>query len=156
MTNFPPRWFIGSNVITTVGRSLEFDAANNAIWQKTPDKALFKTTFDPTVSLGGTRISSTNVQAASNFPVGLMGVGLDLTHKLAAGVFFNSSSTADTLNLYDITDLNAPSLLSQYNFPTSPRIANANSISQTFFKNDLLFTIDIGDARAGGENILRQ
>lgn len=142
MTNFPARWFISSNVITTVGRSLEFDAGNNAVWEKAPDKGVFKTTFDPTVSLGGTRISSANVLVASNFPVGLMGVGLDLTDNLAAGVFSGSAATADTLNLYDISNLSSPALLSQYDFPTPPHIANANFISQTFFKNGLLFTID--------------
>jgi len=35
-----------------------------------------------------------------------------------------------------------PVLLDQYSFPTAPRTANNNRISQTFFKNDLLFTFD--------------
>src|SRR5439155_18733680 len=43
---------------------------------------------------------------------------------------------------YDISNLSSPLLLSQSDFPTAPHIANANFISQTFFKNDLLFTID--------------
>ena len=51
-----------------------------------------------------------------------MGVGLDLAGNLAAGVFSNSTSTADSVNLYDITNLNSPTLLAQYDFPTSPRI----------------------------------
>src|SRR5262249_8063874 len=67
---------------------------------------------------------------------------LDLTRKLAAGVFSNNPSSADNLNLYDISDSNAPVLVNQYSFPTSPRTANNNRISQTFFKNDLLFTLD--------------
>jgi gamma-glutamyltranspeptidase/glutathione hydrolase len=142
MTNFSSRWFMTTNFASTVGRSLEFDLANNAIWQKGPDQALFKTVFDPAVSLGGTRISSANVLVASNFPAGLMGVGLDLTRNLAAGVFSNSTATADSLNFYDISNVNAPSLLSQYDFPTIPRAANGNRITQTFFKNDLVFTLD--------------
>src|SRR5262249_16263837 len=119
-----------------------FDLTNNAIWQKDPDKPVFKVSYNPSVSLGGTRISATNVLVLTNFPTGLMGIGLDLTRKLAAGVFSNSPATADTLNLYDIGNSNAPVLLAQYSFPTSPRNGNNNRISQTFFKNDLLFTID--------------
>ena len=142
MTNFTARWFISSNVLTIIGRSLEFDGANNATWEKPPDKSVVKTIFDPTASLGGTRISSTNVSGITGFPVGLMGMGLDLTHNLAAGVFSNSPSAADSLNFYDISNSNAPVLLAQYDFPTTPRIANANYISQTFFKNGLLFSID--------------
>src|SRR5438552_19060612 len=70
MTNFFSRWFSTTNFATTVGRSLEFDRVNNAIWQKAADKGLFKVGFDPSVGLGGTRISSSNALAASNFPVG--------------------------------------------------------------------------------------
>jgi gamma-glutamyltranspeptidase/glutathione hydrolase len=142
MTNFTARWFITTNYSTTVGRSLEFDQTNNAMWQKGPDRTLSKATFNPSISLGGTRISSTNVLALTNFPVGLMGVGLDLTRNLAAGVFSNSTSTADTLNLYDISNPSSPLLIWATNFPISPRVANGNQISQTFFKNDLVFTID--------------
>src|SRR5262249_48568095 len=142
MTNFSARWFVTTNFADTVGRSLEFDLTNNAIWQKGPDKPLIKVSYNPSVSLGGTRISATNVLALTNFPTGLLGVGLDLTRKLAAGVFSNSQLGADTLNLYDISNSNAPVLVQQYSFPASPRNANNNRISQTFFKNDLLFTLD--------------
>ncbi len=142
MTNFSARWFATTNFATGVGRSLEFDSTNNSIWQKEAGNVLFKTTFDPATSLGGTKISSANVLAATNFPSALMGVGLDLTRNLAAGVFSNSTTTADSLNLYDISNLNSPVPLSQYSFPTTPRVANANRITQTFFKNDLLFTLD--------------
>ena len=142
MTNFSARWFVTTNFADTVGRSLEFDLTNNAIWQKGPDKPVFKINYNSAVSLGGTRISATNVLALTNFPTGLMGIGMDLTRKLAAGVFSNSPLSADTLNLYDISNSNAPVLVDQYAFATSPRNGNNNRISQTFFKNDLLFTID--------------
>lgn len=142
MTNFTARWFTTTNFADTAGRSLEFDSSNDAIWQKVPGKALIKTSFDLAASLGGTRIASANVFVASNFPAALMGVGLDLNRNLAAGVFSNSTTTADTLNLYDVSDLNAPSLLAQYDFPTVPRVGNGNRITQTFFKGDLVFSID--------------
>lgn len=142
MTNFTARWFTTTNFVTGVGRSLEYDLANNAIWQKGASGALFKTTFNPAASLGGTRIASANVLVATNFPPGLMGVGLDALRNLAAGVVSNSTATADSLNLYDLSDLSAPMLVAQYAFPTSPRAANVNRISQTCFKNGLVFSLD--------------
>ena len=142
LTNFSARWFTTTNFSTGVGRSLEFDFTNNAVWQKEAGKGFFKTTFNPAVSLGGTRIASSNVLAATNFSVALMGMGMDLPRDLAAGVFSNSTTSADSLNLYDVSDVHAPGLLAQYDFPTNPRAANGNRISQTFFKNDLIFTID--------------
>ena len=141
LTNFTPKWFSTVNYATTVGRSIEFDGNNNAVWQKNPDTGVYKNSFDPTNSLGGTQIFSSNILIAANFPVGLMGVGIETTRHLAGGVFANST-TADTLNLYDITDVNDPTLLVQYAFPTSPRVANNNQISQTFFKNGMAFSID--------------
>jgi gamma-glutamyltranspeptidase len=141
LTNFVSRWFTTTNIATTVGRSLEFDGTNNAIWQKTPDASLYKTTFNPAASLGGNRISSTNVFAAA-FPTGLMAIGLDLPDNLAAGSFSNSPTTADSLNLYDISNLSSPVFLSSYDFATNPRTANGNRISQTFFKNGLVFSLD--------------
>jgi hypothetical protein len=71
-----------------------------------------------------------------------MGVGLDFLHNLAAGVFSNSTAMADTLNLYDISNVDSPLLLSQHAFPTTPRAANGNRISQTLIKSDLFFSID--------------
>src|SRR6185436_8875041 len=108
MTNFTARWVGSSNIVTTIGRSLEFDGGNNACWEKLPDKGAVRTAFDPTVSLGGTKISSSSGPGISGFPVGLMGLRLDLTHNLAAGVFSNSAAAADSLNFYDISNSNSP------------------------------------------------
>jgi hypothetical protein len=142
MTNFVARWFTTTNFATTVGRSLEFDTTNSAIWQKTPGGPLFRTVFNPAISLGGTRIASTTGQAVSNLPADVMGVGLDVPHNLAAGVCSNGTATADSLNLYNNSSVDSAFLLSQSDFPTTPRAANGNRISQTFFKNDLVFSID--------------
>lgn len=142
ITNFSARWFTTTNYADTVGRSLAFDLANSAIWQKAPGKPLCKINFDPAISLGGAHIAATNVLAATNFPPALLGLGLEVARNLAAGVFSNSTSSADSLNFYDLSDLTSPRLLAQLEFPTSPRAANGNRISQTFFKNDLVFSLD--------------
>src|SRR5207302_1917330 len=71
MSSFSSHWFTTANFAATIGRSLEFDLANNSIWQKVADAALYKNLFDPAVSLGGTRISSSTTLASSGFPIGL-------------------------------------------------------------------------------------
>ncbi len=142
LTNFSARWFTATNSGNTIGRSLEFEPGTNSIWQKGAGAALVKTTFDPATSLGGARIASANALVATNFPPGLLGVGLATARNLAAGVYSAGGSGPDMLNLYDISNLGAPSLLSQYPFPMTPPVANANRISQTFFKDELVFSID--------------
>lgn len=151
-TNFTSQWIQGDNLPSNaqnpgaIGKSIEFDGNNNAYWQKFKSGWLVKSSFDPTVSgpFGFPNIDySITTIVSNNLPNGLQGVGLDLGRNLMAGVFTNSSaSSADQLNLYDITDLNSPLLLGQYSFPQTPRNPNPNFISQTFFAGDYVFTID--------------
>jgi len=77
-----------------------------------------------------------------------MGIGMDLAHTFAAGVFSNGTSTADSVNLYDTSNLNSPTLLSHSDFPTIPRAGNPNRISQTLIKNGLVFSIDANNGIA--------
>ncbi|MDB6057638.1 MAG: Immunoglobulin I-set domain protein [Verrucomicrobiales bacterium] len=142
MTNFTARWFATTNYVSTVGQSLEFDGTNAMIWQKGAGMPLYKNGYNLAASLGGTKVSSSNILFAPNFPVGLLGLGVDPTRNLAAGVYASAAQAADSLNLYDISDPNAPFLLEQFSFPSNPRVSNGNFISQTFFKNGLLFSID--------------
>jgi gamma-glutamyltranspeptidase len=142
MTNFVSKWFTTTNFETTVGRTLDFDSTTNAIWQSTPGKSLYRTTFDPKTTLGGNKIASSTIQVVTNFSISILGLGFDFTNKFAAGVVSNSTTTADSLSLYDIGNLNAPSLLSQAVFPTNPRNGNNNAISQTIVKNGCVFSIN--------------
>lgn len=152
-TNFTAQWIQGDNLPgpgsqnpAAIGKSIEFDGNNNAYWQKYKSGWLVKSSFDEGTPgpFGFPNIDYAVVTIVSNnFGNGLHGVGLDLTRNLAAGVFTNgSAAAADLLHLYDLTDPNSPLLLAQYSFPTTPRNLNPNFISQTFFANDMLFTID--------------
>lgn len=152
-TNFTFLWMQADNVPATgvqnptpIGKSLEFDGNNNAWWMKNKSGYLVKSSYDPSTPgvFGFPNIDYSVVTIISNnFPGALYGVGLDLSRNLAAGVFTNgSASAADQLNLYDLTDPNAPLQLAQYSFPVSPRNTNPNFISQTFFANNMLFTLD--------------
>jgi hypothetical protein len=146
LTNFTSVWWNGTNSGTAIGKSLEFDGANNAIWQKVKAGALVRTTFDPsTIITPGTspQIDQATAAVYPNFNGSVYGVGLDLSRNLAAGVFTNGAATAaDQLNLYDISDGNSPLLLAQYSFPKVPRNQNGNFISQTFFSGNKLFSLD--------------
>lgn len=144
LTNFTAQWFFTTNSGTAIGKSLEFDGENNAIWQKVRAGALIKTAFDSTVSPGDfPQIGATLTAVYPNFTNQLCGVGLDVARNLAAGVEIATVTTAaDTLNLYDISAPDAPLLLAQHAFPTAPRNPNGNFITQTFFEDDKVFTLD--------------
>ena len=142
LTNFTAKWFITTNSGTAIGKSLEFDGANNNLWQKASLSALVKSSFDPTTLVGSNQIAATTLAVYNGFSVRVCGVGLDQTRGLAAGVEIPVPSVPDTLDLYSITNLNAPVLLSQVAFPTSPHNVNTSFISQTFFAGDKLFTLD--------------
>src|ERR1051325_715961 len=142
LTNFTAKWFITTNSGTAIGKSLEFDGANNNLWQKASLSALVKSSFDPTTLVGSNQIAASTLAVYNGFSVRVCGVGLDQTRGLAAGVEIPVPSVPDTLDLYSITNLNAPVLLSQVAFPTSPHNVNTSFISQTFFAGDKLFTLD--------------
>ena len=146
LTNFTSVWWNGTNSGTAIGKSIEFEGSNNAIWQKVKGGALIRTTFDPSTIItpgASPQIDQTTAAVYPNFSAGVYGLGLDLSRNLAAGVFTNGASTvADQLNLYDISDGNSPLLLAQYSFPKSPRNANGNFISQTFFSGGRLYSLD--------------
>src|SRR2546430_17116116 len=73
---------------------------------------------------------SPTLAAYANFPDSLGPVGLDLSRNLLAGINFAiSTSTPDTLDLYDISDPANPLLLAQYNFSIN-HVANNNFIGR--------------------------
>lgn len=123
---------------TTIGRSLEF-GAGDTFWQKRRGAALIHSSFDLTSPSPGI---SPRIATYTNLPTTLCGVGVDLSKNLLAGVNIPGTAAPDTLDLYEISDLNSPLLLAQYNFPVNPHNGNANFIGQTFFAGNYVFTID--------------
>ncbi|EEF60399.1 immunoglobulin domain-containing protein [Pedosphaera parvula] len=137
MTNWTAQYFLQPTVGTPIGRSLEF-GPGSTFYQKRKGFGLVQSSFDLTQAPAATTTLSTN----SNFTNTLAGVGLNLTRKLLAGVNYPVAATNDSLDLYEISDLNSPLFLASYIFPVYPHNANGNFISQTFFAGDMLFTID--------------
>lgn len=157
MTLFTSLWIQGDNLpsvatntapptggnLAPIGRSLEFDSGNAGYWQKNKSGWLVRSTFD-TNTAGAFGFPNIDYSLASiymnNFGNGLYGLGINKSLKLAAGVSTNGTLTvADKLNLYDISTPEAPLLLAQYSFPTTPANANANFIGNTFFASNSVY-----------------
>ena len=125
----------------SIGRSLEF-GVGNTIWQRRNLTALIQSFIDQ---------DPTGLAAKSTaFTNALSGAAIDSTRHLLAGVAcYTTSPTPDTLNLYEISDLNNPLLLAQYNFPvnsgTNHVVATPNCVNQTIIRGNKLFTIEGGN-----------
>jgi hypothetical protein len=125
------------------GRSIQF-GSTNSVWQKRKGVNLLLSSYDTT---NGT---TTGIASYGNFfnVLNLGPVTMDFSRKLLAGIdFVTSSSTPDTLDFYEITDLNAPLLLARYPFPTNHQ-ANQNFIGQVVFAGNKLFAIDANNGLA--------
>ncbi|MBI2946816.1 MAG: immunoglobulin domain-containing protein [Verrucomicrobia bacterium] len=142
-SSFNSRYFIQdpANAFgASIGRTLEF-GAGNTFWQKrkSPAGGLLNSSFalnSPPES------GSTVVATYAAFPDGIGPVAVDATRKLLAGIdFTNVTTTPDTLDLYDISDLNNPLLLAQYKFPIN-HVANNNFIGRVLFAGDKLFALN--------------
>lgn len=87
----------------------------------------------------------TELSSVNYYPqVGL--VAMDLSKKLAAGIFFSTNASpttapADRLIVYDISNFSSPLQVAQYNFPTNHQ-ANGNFIGQIVFGSDKIFAVE--------------
>jgi len=133
-TNYPLTLTAGPG---SIGRSIQFQTGTN-FWQKRKGLALFLTGFNTA--------AQTTVQIANynNFPLTLGGVAVDPVRNLAIGVDFtgNATSLPDALALYEITDPNAPMLISRYNFPITPQVGNVNFVCSTVIGGNKVFSLD--------------
>ncbi len=120
---------------STQGRSLQF-GTDNSIWQKSRNAPLVQSSFDLS---GFQMVQVTNLDVFSS----LIGpVQMDFTRNFAAALCFNNlANTADSLDLYDITDMSHPILLGRAPFPVVHR-GNDNSFGNAVFTTDRIFAID--------------
>lgn len=132
-TNFWWNSHVGSGEL---GRSLEF-AGPTACWQKRKGIGVKYSAYDTNAN------ASVVLADYYNFPSTLGGVTMDLARKIAVGVDFvgTAASTPDAVGLYDITDINAPWLISRYNFPAA-KTSNANFFGNTLIAGNRVFSLD--------------
>src|SRR5439155_23546863 len=87
-------------------------------------------------------LNTTNLAAYTFLPGSRGPVAIDFTRKLLAALnYCGNTNGPDTLDLYDISNINTPTLLGRYNFPVNQK-ANANFIGQIVFGGGKVFAID--------------
>ncbi len=140
MSVFSPAFF--TNVIggLTGGRTILFADTNafgtNTFWERHRSGALNLASYDLA------NFSSAIVTNYNNFPstMGVCAFKFDLS--LLCGInFLDSTSSPDTLDLFDISDPTQPVLLASYNFPTNSQ-PNANRCGRVIFADDRVWALD--------------
>ena len=128
----------------SIGRSLQFGDSNN-YWEKRKAVGLQKSSYDTTAFSYVTVVTN-----FSNFPgtVGPVGLLLSAQSNWVCGIdFVSSSSTPDTLDLFEASDLSTPLLLAKYSFPTNHQ-GNANFMGQVLFAGTNVFAVDANNGIA--------
>ena len=128
----------------SIGRSLQFGNSNN-YWEKRKAVGLQESSYDTTAFSYVTVITN-----FSNFPssVGPVGLLLSAQSNWVCGIdFVTSSSTPDTLDLFEASDPSTPLLLAKYSFPTNHQ-GNLNFIGQVLFAGTNVFAVDANNGIA--------
>jgi hypothetical protein len=87
-------------------------------------------------------VSSTILNAYTNFPSTMGVCGFNLSLGLLAGINITGAANApNTLDLYDISNLSQPVYIARYNFPTNAQ-DNANRCGRVVFSGDKVFAFD--------------
>ena len=118
------------------GRSLQF-GPTNTFWQKRKADRLEQSSFTITSSL-----NTSNLAAYTFLPASVGPMGIDFTHNLLGAINYSGSTNGpDTLDLYDISNINSPVLLARGDFPVNQK-PNGNYIGQVVFGDGKVFAID--------------
>ena len=117
------------------GRSLKFDAGTT-FWEKHGGPNLYKASYDLT------GFTST-VLSTNTFPKSLGVADRDTSGNLLAGIgFASTTSTPDTLDLWDMSDPTQPAIVASYNFPTvNTNYPNGNGCGRVVFAGDRVYAL---------------
>jgi hypothetical protein len=134
LTNFVSYFFSDVGGGGSIGRSVQF-GPGSTVYEKRKGTALVNSSYDTNAQ------AATFIQAVDSSST-LGGVALDAAHKLAIGVdFVGSASAPDAVAVYDISDVNSPMLIKDYNFPSN-QVANANVICETIISGNRVWSLD--------------
>ena len=125
---------------STIGHSLQFDSTGTNFWQKHYGQPLAKNSYSP----GGTNGSSAKwVTNYTAWPTNEGPVAYVAQSNLVAGINFSGTAgtVPDTLEIYNVTNFNSPTLLCSANFPVT-EVANVNRIGQTVITTNYVFALD--------------
>jgi hypothetical protein len=151
MTNWTTSGLHQTVTGTSIGRSLEFGSGgtttSGTFWQKRNATALIQSPFDLLSPIDPV----SPLVTTTAFTNALSGATIDSTRHLLIGVsiYANALITPDTVDLYEMSDLNSPILLDQKPFPinsfTNHAGALANAINKIIRSGDKVFAIEGGN-----------
>lgn len=125
---------------SSIGHSLQFDTAGTNYFQKHYGQALAKNFYNPS---GSNRSASPWVTNYTNWASNIGPVAYLAESNYVAAIRFSGTagSSPDTLELYNVTNFNNPTLLCVANFPAN-QTANVNRIGQVIMTTNYVFAID--------------
>jgi hypothetical protein len=137
MTGFSPKvWAISNATASQVGRTVQFGSATNEVWLKRYGFNLFDSSFDFAESL------TTFLYLNSSVPPLAGQLAFDFSNHLMAVILYSfNSSVPDSLDLYDVADIDNPVLLGSYPFPTTSK-PNSTGIGQVVFSNSRVYAVN--------------
>jgi hypothetical protein len=122
-----------------IGRSLQF-GPTNTFWQKRKADRLEVSTYSTTAAPGS--LTTSNAATYSFLPSSVGPIAIDFTRNVLGALNFSGNTNgADTLDLYDISNLNSPTLTARYFFPVTQQ-PNPNWIGQIVFGGGKVFAVD--------------
>ena len=134
MTVFTNAYFNQTGPGSPIGRSLQF-GDGNSVWQKRSGTDLQLQGYDLAAH------TSTVQTNYSVFPSSFGPVAVDFARKIVIGINFSASGSPDTVDMYDISTITPPLLLSRKNFPINHQ-GNQNLFGQVILSGNKVFAVD--------------
>ncbi len=140
LTNFTSQFFFldNTNGGNAFAKSVQF-ASGDSFWQKRQGRPLVRSSFN----LTNASFIAPVIETFSNFASTLGPVTLDSSRNLLGAINFTgvAGASPDQAELYDVTDLATPVLLSRENFPTN-KVANTGNFGPVIFGGNKMFALE--------------
>jgi hypothetical protein len=120
---------------STGGRTLLFYGSDNTFWEKHGGNGLTLLSYDLGAHTSAIVTNFNNLAGSPNL------VAFNSTSNLLCAIGNDSTTSPDTVQLYDISNPTQPLLISSYNFPTNHQ-ANANGCGRVIFAGERVFALD--------------
>jgi len=151
-TNFTATTLAPSGVSTgDLGKGLAFGTNNTFYGKRNGSTSVRNMSFDLGNGVNGTASLITNVPVDS----AAVGISVDITNKLLAGVQTANAATPQNLVVYDISSPAAPVLVGTIPFP-APGTANANVVGGTDIGGGRIFAVDTANGVVAAQIVVSQ
>lgn len=139
LSSFTSQFFFMENTNAGNGfaKTLQF-GTDDSFWQQRRGRPLVHSSFD---LMDGSFLAPV-IEVFDSFPDTLAPITFDFSRNLAGAVdIVGNTGAPDQINLYDITDLSLPVLLSHFPFPENRR-SNSGNFAQVVFGADKMFALE--------------